>query len=89
MTIRHDIQSSATNGDDRKIKEPDDVTVMLRLSRLGWGAQRIARELGCQRNTVKKYLKQGGLAAVRVAVSCFQAGWASGLAGRALREARW
>jgi transposase len=60
MTIERDSLSSATNGDDRKIKEPDDVAVMLRLSQLGWGTKRIARELGCQRNTVKRYLKQGG-----------------------------
>lgn len=33
---------------------------MLRLAKLGWGAKRIARELGCQRNTVKRYLRQGG-----------------------------
>ena len=36
MAVRRDIQSSATNGDDRKTKEPDDGTVMLRLFQLGW-----------------------------------------------------
>jgi DNA-binding NarL/FixJ family response regulator len=26
----------------------------------GWGARRIARELGVSRNTVKRYLAEGG-----------------------------
>src|SRR4029450_8146504 len=30
---------------------------MLRLSELGWGSKRIAAELGCSRNTVKRYLE--------------------------------
>ena len=29
-----------------EMKEPDDVSVMLRLKALGWGARRIAAELG-------------------------------------------
>jgi len=33
---------------------------MLRLKKLGWGSKRIARELGCSRATVKRYLQQGG-----------------------------
>lgn len=33
---------------------------MLGLAKLGWGAKRIARELGCERNTVKRYLRLGG-----------------------------
>jgi uncharacterized protein YjcR len=33
---------------------------MLHLHALGWGAKRIARELGCAKNTVKKYLAQQG-----------------------------
>lgn len=33
---------------------------MLKLAQLGWGARRIAKEFGCERNTVKRYLRQGG-----------------------------
>ena len=35
--------------------EPEDVSAMLRLNELGWGAKRIARELGVSRNTVRRY----------------------------------
>jgi transposase len=47
------------------METPEDVAVMLRLSELGWGAKRIAFELGCSRNTVRRYLRQGGWAAYR------------------------
>ncbi len=40
--------------------EPEEVTAMLRLNELGWGAKRIARELGISRNTVKDYIAAGG-----------------------------
>jgi transposase len=40
--------------------EPDEVGVMLRLHRLGWGTKRIAETLGCSRGTVKRYIKAGG-----------------------------
>jgi transposase len=40
--------------------EADDVGVMLRLHRLGWGTKRIAETLGCSRGTVKRYVKLGG-----------------------------
>jgi len=43
------------------MKTPDDVAAMLRLKSLGWGAKRIARELGCSHHTVKGYLAAGGL----------------------------
>ena len=33
---------------------------MLALSALGWGSKRISRELGCSRNTVREYVRQGG-----------------------------
>lgn len=42
------------------IQAPEDVTTMLTLASKGWGAKRIARELGCSKNTVKRYLRQGG-----------------------------
>jgi predicted transcriptional regulator len=33
---------------------------MLKLTSLGWGAKRIAKELGCSHNTVRRYLRHGG-----------------------------
>jgi transposase len=42
------------------MKEPDDVSAMLRLRSLGWGARRIAAELGCSRTTARRWLKEGG-----------------------------
>ena len=47
------------------MRAPDDVTAMLRLRALGWGTRRIAGELDCSRNTVKKYLESGRWAAYR------------------------
>ena len=45
--------------DGEPVRTPDDVAVILRLHALGWGSKRIAREVGCARNTVKRYLTQG------------------------------
>lgn len=42
------------------MQTPDDVQTMLKLASLGWASKRIAVELGCSRNTVKRYLRQGG-----------------------------
>ena len=44
---------------------PDEVTAMVRLHGLGWGSKRIAAELGCARNTVKRYVAAGGWQAQR------------------------
>lgn len=44
---------------------PDQVTAMVRLHGLGWGSRRIAAELGCARNTVKRYVGTGGWARQR------------------------
>ena len=41
------------------MKTPDDVSAMVRLKALGWGSKRIAAELGCSRNTVKRWLQYG------------------------------
>jgi hypothetical protein len=43
------------------MREPEDVSAMLRFHELSWGAKRIAAELGVSRNTVRRYLRQGGL----------------------------
>jgi transposase len=45
--------------------DPDEVSVMLRLNKLGWGTRRIARELGCSRTTVQRYIEAGGWQAFR------------------------
>src|SRR5574340_934859 len=44
---------------------PDEVAAMVRLHGLGWGSRRIAGELGCSRNTVKRYLAAGAWAPIR------------------------
>src|ERR1700760_904418 len=41
------------------MKAPDEVSAMLRLKALGWGSKRIAAELGCARNTVRRWLAEG------------------------------
>jgi len=46
--------------------QPDEVAAMVRLHGLGWGAKRLAREFGCARNTVRRYLRQGGPAPYRL-----------------------
>lgn len=42
------------------VQTPQDVEAMQRLSASGWGRRRIARQLGCSPETVRKYLRQGG-----------------------------
>jgi transposase len=42
------------------MRTPDEVAAMVRLKALGWGAKRIAAELGCSRNTVRRWLQHGG-----------------------------
>ena len=44
---------------------PDEVAAMVHLHKLGWGSKRIAGELACSRNTVRRYLGAGGWAAIR------------------------
>lgn len=49
------------------MREPEEVAAMLKLHERGWGTRRIARELGVSRNTVKRYLGEGGWVAYRSA----------------------
>lgn len=42
------------------METPEDVAAMLRLHEAGWGRRRIAKELGCSHETVRRYLRQGG-----------------------------
>ena len=41
------------------MKLPDEVAAMRRLREFGWGSRRIARELGCSRETVRRWLEKG------------------------------
>ena len=41
------------------MRTPDEVAAMLRLHGLGWGTRRIAAEVGCNRETVQRYLASG------------------------------
>ena len=43
-----------------EMRTPDEVSAMLALKACGWGTKRIAAELGCGRNTVKRWLAEGG-----------------------------
>ena len=54
----------ARTGETRAMHTPEDVQAMLKLASLGWGAKRIAKEVGCSRNTVRRYLRHGGYVAV-------------------------
>jgi transposase len=47
-------------GEAKAMHTPEDVQAMLKLASLGWGAKRIATEVGCSRNTVRRYLRHGG-----------------------------
>jgi len=40
--------------------KPEEIERMLEMRACGWGAKRIAAELGCARNTVRRYLRAGG-----------------------------
>jgi len=42
--------------------EPEEVSRIMELHRLGLGSRQIAGELGLARNTIKRYLKAGGYA---------------------------
>ncbi len=48
-----------------EMRTPEEVAAMLRLRSLGWGTKRIAAELGCSRNTVKRYIEAQGWVAYR------------------------
>ena len=41
------------------MRTPDEVAAMVRLKGLGWGERRIAAELGCSRETVRRYVAGG------------------------------
>jgi transposase len=55
--------SRTVRGDE--MLQAEEVAAMLRLHGLGWGAKRLAKEFGCARNTVRRYLREGGAVAFR------------------------
>ena len=48
-----------------KMRLPEEIEAVLRLHRQGWGTRRIAVALGMSRNTVRRYLRQGGWCAYK------------------------
>jgi transposase len=48
------------------MQTPEDVAQMLRLKAAGLGIKHIAREMGCSKNTVRRYLRGGGWVAYKV-----------------------
>ena len=48
------------------MRTPDEVAAMLRLHNLGWGTRRIAAEVGCNRETVQRYVVAGGWTPCRI-----------------------
>ena len=55
-----DIGSWAGRPRAQTMMKSDEVEAMLRLHALGWGLKRIAREFGCSRNTVRRYVAADG-----------------------------
>jgi len=52
-------QAIAVQGEE--MLQADEVAAMVRLHELGWGAKRLSKEFGCARNTVRRYLRAGGV----------------------------
>ncbi|MCX7342283.1 MAG: IS21 family transposase [Hyphomicrobiales bacterium] len=57
------VLSRAMRGEE--MLQAEEVTTMLRLHELGWGSKRLATEFGCARNTVRRYMREGGAVAFR------------------------
>lgn len=60
MISAHPALSWTMQGED--MLQADEVVAMLRLHELGWGVKRLSKEFGCARNTVRRYLREGGAA---------------------------
>ncbi len=54
------------DGRRQTMRTPDEVSTMQRLHELGWGTRRIAAEVGCNRETVQRYLAAGAWTPCRV-----------------------
>jgi transposase len=48
-----------------EMRSGEEVSAMVRLHEVGWGSKRIAQEFGCARNTVRRYLREGGVVSYR------------------------
>ena len=59
MTADDEVLSLTDDQRRDVMKAPDEVSAMLRLKALGWGLKRIAAELGCARNAVRRWLAEG------------------------------
>ena len=53
------VSPAVMDGRRQVMRMPDEVAAMLRLHGLGWGTRRIAAEVGCNRETVQRYLASG------------------------------
>src|SRR5215210_3675895 len=65
MSDRVTAPPAEDRGRRQGMRTPDEVAAMLRLHGLGWGTRRIAAELGCDRETVQRYVAAGGWAPYR------------------------
>lgn len=59
-TIGSEISALSMMVQGNEMLQPEEVAAMVRLHGLGWGAKRLAKEFGCARNTVRRYLRAGG-----------------------------
>ena len=57
--------SPPRHAEEVEMLEPEVVRQVRELTALGWGAKRIAAELGVARNTVRRYVRGGVEAEVR------------------------
>jgi transposase len=48
-----------------EMRSGEEVSAMVRLHEVGWGSKRIAQEFGCARNTVRRYIREGGVVSYR------------------------
>src|SRR3954454_670688 len=65
MDDRVSVAPPVDDGRRRGMRAPDEVAAMLRLRALGWGTRRIAAELGCDRETVRRSFAAGGCVPAR------------------------
>ncbi len=66
MTEQFGVFPHGRDGRRQVMRTPDEVATMLRLHGLGWGTRRIAAEVGCNRETVQRYVAAGGWAPCRI-----------------------
>jgi hypothetical protein len=62
MMVRSGIFPHGKEGRRQTMRTPDEVAAMQHLHSWGWGTRRIAAEVGCNRETVQRYLAAGAWA---------------------------